>query len=173
MIPSVNPFAVYLPPPSSSPRPPSLTALLHSRSVYALVPELAAHLPPEAPPEAHPCTPMGLHGQQARATVYIEEVILPQAEEGLHERPKTALYHVSYRCLANVSNCACPKTALYHVPYMCLATVWVCMAQDSSLSRVLQVPRHCLFKCARPAHLQKTSVSLYVPSLRSLHEPSW
>ena len=93
---------------SFSPRPPSLTALLHSRSVYAIVPELAAHLPPEAPPQAHPYTPLGLHGQQARATVYIEEVILPQAEQGLHERPMTALYHVSYRCLATVSESAWP-----------------------------------------------------------------
>lgn len=76
----------------------------HCRSVFATVPELAALLPPEAPPQAHPYIPLGLNGQQARATVYVEEVILPQAEEGVHERPKQALYHVSYRSISQPSD---------------------------------------------------------------------
>ena len=67
------------------------------------MPELAALLPPEAPPQAHPYTPLGLNGQHARATVYVQEVILPQAEEGVHERPKQALYHVSYRSISQPS----------------------------------------------------------------------
>lgn len=86
----------------------------------AIVPELAALLPPEAPPQAHPYSSAGLSGQQARATVYIEEVILPQAEEGVHERPKTALYHVTYRWVPNMclGRDQFPVRKLAHNPFI-------------------------------------------------------
>lgn len=61
------------------------------------MPELTALLPPEAPPQARPFSLGGLQGQQARATVYIEEVLLPQVQDSFHSRPKSAEYHVIYR----------------------------------------------------------------------------
>ena len=61
------------------------------------MPELAALLPPEAPPQARPFSLGGLQGQQARATVYIEEILLPQVQDGLQSRPKAAVYHATYR----------------------------------------------------------------------------
>ena len=62
------------------------------------MPELTALLPPEAPPQARPFSLEGLDGQQARATVYIEEIMLPHSQDSLHSRPKSASYHVTYRC---------------------------------------------------------------------------
>ena len=64
------------------------------------MPDLAALLPPEAPPQARPFSVGGLQGQQARATVYIEEVLLPQVQDGLLSRPKSAVYYATYRCAA-------------------------------------------------------------------------
>ena len=61
------------------------------------MPELTALLPPEAPPQARPFSLGGLHGQQARATVYIEEILLPHVQDGLHPRPKSVEYHATYR----------------------------------------------------------------------------
>ena len=61
------------------------------------MPELTALLPPEAPPQARAFSLGGLQGQQARATVYIEEILLPQVQDGLHSRPKAAVYHTTYR----------------------------------------------------------------------------
>lgn len=62
------------------------------------MPGLAALLPPEAPPQARPFSLGGLQGQQARATVYIEEVLLSQVQDGLLSRPKSAAYYATYRC---------------------------------------------------------------------------
>ena len=67
------------------------------RSVFSAIPELTALLPPEAPPQARPFSLGALKGQQARATVYIEEILLPQVQDGLHSRPKSAVYHTTYR----------------------------------------------------------------------------
>ena len=61
------------------------------------MPELTALLPPEAPPQARPFSPGGFLGQQARGTVYIEEVALPQADEGVQARPKSAVFYATYR----------------------------------------------------------------------------
>ena len=65
--------------------------------MLAAVPELTALLPPKAPPQARPFSPGGLMGQQARGTVYIEDIMLPQADESVHSRPKSAVYYVTYR----------------------------------------------------------------------------
>ena len=65
--------------------------------MFTAMPELTALLPPEAPPQARPFSLGGLQGQQARATVYIEEILLPQVQDGLHSRPKSAVYHATYR----------------------------------------------------------------------------
>ena len=67
------------------------------RSVFSAMPELTVLLPPEAPPQARPFCLGGLKGQQARATVYIEEILLPKVQDGLHSRPKPAVYHTTYR----------------------------------------------------------------------------
>ena len=65
--------------------------------MFSAIPELTALLPPEAPPQARPFSLGGLQGQQARATVYIEEVMLPQVQDSFHSRPKAAEYHVTYK----------------------------------------------------------------------------
>ena len=67
------------------------------RSVFSAMPELTALLPPEAPSQARPFSLGALQGQQARATVYIEEILLPQVQDGLQPRPKSAVYHTIYR----------------------------------------------------------------------------
>ncbi|KAL0042381.1 hypothetical protein WJX77_010775 [Trebouxia sp. C0004] len=67
------------------------------RSVFAAMPELATLLPPEASPQARPFSLGGIEGQQARCTVYIEDIMLSQAEDGVQARPKSAMYYSSYR----------------------------------------------------------------------------
>ena len=71
--------------------------LCDCRSVFAAMPELATFLPPEASPQARPFSLGGIEGQQARGTVYIEDLMLPQAEDSVQSRPKSAMYYSTYR----------------------------------------------------------------------------
>ena len=61
------------------------------------MPELTTLLPPEACPQARPFSLEGIEGQQARCTMYIEEIMLPQAEDSVQSRPKSAMYYATYR----------------------------------------------------------------------------
>ncbi len=65
--------------------------------MFAAIPELTTLLPPEASPQARPFSLGGIEGQQARGTVYIEDVMLPQAEDSVQSRPKSAMYYATYR----------------------------------------------------------------------------
>ena len=76
---------------------PALAVQYDCRSVFAALPELTALLPPEASPQARPFSLGGIEGQQARGTVYIEGITLPQTEDSVQSRPKSAMYYATYR----------------------------------------------------------------------------
>ena len=101
---------VLLLPPTSLP-PPLVralhapeTCLMFCRAAFEAVPQLAALVPPEASPLSRPvlrAAVQGLTGQQARATVYVQEVLLGSGTAtgpgSSAERPRAATYHATFR----------------------------------------------------------------------------
>ena len=69
------------------------------------MPELTALLPPEALPQARPFSLGALEGQQARATIYIEDVLLSHSGDSGHARPKSAVYYATYRSAIVLAFC--------------------------------------------------------------------